>query len=79
MVDLPPSGSDHQDYYIFGRESLETCICHCYCGGGRSKEEMFLLWVLNHTLDPGGSNWFPHHSTKKKCSLLRFKLVCLVA
>ncbi len=33
----PPSNSDHQDYYIFNRESLSTFICDCYWVGGRPK------------------------------------------
>ena len=33
----PHTNSDHQDYYMFNRDSLFTFIYHCYCEGATSK------------------------------------------
>ena len=35
-----PNTSDHQDCYIFNRESLSTFVCHCYWEGGKPNTYM---------------------------------------
>ena len=35
-----PSKSDHQDYSIFSRESLQTFICHWHPGKGPHPRDM---------------------------------------
>ena len=58
-LDLHPT-SNKQDYYIFGRESLQTLVCHCYWVWALRLARSVQAWQLRQRVrrNQKRKNWF---------------------